>query len=169
MSFTNSKKGFTLTEVLVYILILSLIFLAISSFFVWVTRINNKLRATREVLTNLQRVMGYMRKEIIAAESIYTPTTTQEQLSLETKRYLPEGEDTTFIDFYLCEKHLCLKKESEEPFVLTSDKVEVNNLSFTQIGTSPPSLQINLEISSKTYPHYPSTVNITSSVSLRSY
>lgn len=160
------KKSFTLIEILIYIAVLAIIVSVVSSFFLWVIRANTKTKAMREVLDNTRRAMEIMTYEIKEAESIYTPTTTSNQLSLETTHYLPEGEKTTYLDFYLCGVQLCLKKESQNPVILTSDKVEVSNLVFSQIVTSGiPSIQINLQIDYKNQ----ASITLTSTASLRSY
>jgi len=169
--------GFTLTEVLVYVAILSIIILAISGFLTWTMRTNTKAKAMRETQDNARRAMEIMTYEIKEAKSIYTPTSVFDshpgQLSLETAKYLPEGEKSTYIDFYLCGTQLCLKKESQNPIALTSNRVEVKNLVFSQIVTgSAPSIQINLKIDYKTEaarPEYQASFITTSTVSLRSY
>ena len=158
---------------LVYVAVLAIIVLAVSSFFLWTTRSNTKTRAMREALDNSRRAMEIMSSEIKEAKSIYAPTTTSTQLSLETTKYLPAGEETTYIDFYLCGTQLCLKKESQNPIALTSDRVEVNNLIFSQIITGGnPSVQIDLGINFKNpqnRPEYQASVNLKSTASLRSY
>jgi prepilin-type N-terminal cleavage/methylation domain-containing protein len=168
------KKGFTLTEVLVYIAVLSIIILAVSGFLSWIMKSNTKAKVIRETQDNARRAMEIMTYEIKEAKSIYTPTSTSTQISLVTTHYLPEGENTTYIDFYLCQKRLCLKKESQNPIALTSDRVEVNNLEFTQIATTStiPSIQISLKIDYITpaaRPEYQASFTATSTASLRSY
>lgn len=168
-----NNKGFTLMEVLVYVAVLAIIILAISSFFLWAIRSNTKTKALRETLDNTRRVMEIMTYEIKEAKSIYTPTTSPTQLSLETTHYSPEGEKTSYIDFYLCDTQLCLKKESQDPIVLTSDSVEINNLLFTRIVSGEfPSIQIDLTINYKNpanRPEYQASVHLTSTTSLRGY
>ncbi len=172
------RIGFTLIELLAYIGVLVVIISAISSFFLWAVRLNAKIRAIRETSDNAWRTMEIMTYEIKEAKSIYTPTSIFDsqlgQLSLEKVKYLPAGEATTFIDFYLCGTQLCLKKESENPIALTSDRVEVKSLTFSQIATTStvPSIQINLKIDYKApanKPEYQASVNVTSTASLRSY
>ena len=128
----------------------------------------------RETLSNGRGAMEKMVYEIREAQSIYSPTTTSTQLSLETWHYLPEGESSSYIDFFLCGAQICLKKESQDPIPLTSEKVEVKELKFWQIATTStvPSIQINLELSYKNphnRPEYQASFNATSTVSLRSY
>lgn len=172
------KKGFTLVEMLIYIAVLSTIVLAVSSFFLWVVNLNSKVKAMREVSDNAGRIIEILTLEIKEAKSIYTPTsvfsTSTGQLSLETTKYLPAGETQTYIDFFLCQKRLCLKKEEQDPVALTSDNVEVKAMEFNQVATTStiPSIRINLTVDYKApaeKPEYFASINTTSTVSVRSY
>jgi len=161
-------------EILVYIGVLSVIIVAISSFFLWAIRSNTKTRVTRETLDNSRRSMEIIIYEIKEAQSVYTPTSSSSQLSLETTHYLPQGEKISYIDFYLCGTQLCLKKESQSPIALTSERVEVKNLFFTQVATTStlPSIRVSLTIDYKNpsnLPEYQASVNLSSTASLRNY
>jgi len=156
-----NNKGFTLVEVLVYIAILSIIVFFICSFIFWVNSSNAQTKLERAALENARRALEIMTYEIKGAESVYTPTTTPNQLSLKTYRYSPAGEDDSFIDFFLCGSRLCFKKESQDPIFLTSDIVEVEQLEFIQIPINNPlSIKINLTVNGS---------SLTSIVSLRNY
>jgi type II secretory pathway pseudopilin PulG len=176
---TKNYKGFTLLEALLYIAVLAIIITVVGSFFLWVIRSNTKARVVRETLDNSRRAIETMSYEIKEAESIYSPTTDSDQLSLETTKHLPTGEETSYIDFFLCGDRLCMKKESQDPtattplIALTSDQVEVSKFVFTQITTgSVPSVQIDLKIDYKNpnnRQEYQSSVETVSTVSMRSY
>ena len=165
--------GFTLIETLVYIGILSIVVTVIFSFLVWSVRSATKIKVMRETSDNARRAMEIMVYEIKEARNIYTPTSTSTQLSLKTIHYLPTGENTTYIDFYICGTQLCLKKESQSPIALTSDNVEVNNLVFTPVVTGQiPSVQIELKINYKNpsgRPEYQASADLKSTASLRNY
>lgn len=167
------KKGFTLVEILVYIGIFFIVITIIISFVFWLVRSNTKLKVMRETLDNANMVMEIITYEMKGAKSIYTPTTNSSQLSLETTNYLPEGEETTYIDFYICDFALCLKKESQDPVVLTSNSVEITKLVFTRIVSGQAdSVRIDLSVSYKDpvdRPEYQALVDLTSAVSLRIY
>lgn len=154
------KKGFTLIEMLIYVAVLAIIVLAVSSFFSWLNSSNIRVNSTRETLDNARRAMEQIGYEIKEANSVYTLTTVSDQLSLETTHYLPEGESATYIDFFLCGTRLCLKKEGKDPIALTSELVELKNLRFISIATT--SVQVNLGLVYKT-----SSVNTTSTFSIR--
>ena len=175
--FTKNGRGFTLIETLIYIAVLVIIISTVSSLFLWTVHSGGKTKAMREVLDNAERAMKIMTCEIKKARSVYGPTTTSTQLSLETGDYLSEGEAASYIDLYLCGPGgdvLCFKKESQNPIPLTSNNVEVLNLQFNRIAATStfPSIQINLKIGYKTLAEKPecqASFNTTSTASLRSY
>lgn len=168
-----SQKGIGLIEILVYIGVFSLIIVVVVSFVFWLIRSNIKAKVMRETLNNSERVIELMIQEIKEADNIYIPTTTNSQLSLKTKKYLPSGEKISFIDFYLCGVRICLKKESQDGIFLTSENIEITNLVFTQIlSGEAPSIQIKLSANYKNpadRPEYRASIDLTSSVSLRLY
>lgn len=169
----KSLTGFTLVEILVYIGVLSIVVGAVISFVLWATRSNTKVKVMRETLDNARRAMAIITYEIKEAENVYTPTITSNQLSLETKKYSPGGENTSFIDFYLCDYRLCLKKESQDPIALTTENIEVTNLVFTQVVSGETSsIQVNLTADYKNpnnRPEYRASVNLISTTSIRNY
>ena len=169
------QTGFTLIEVLVYIVVLIIVVTAISSFLFWAVRINTKAKVVRETIDNARRAMEIIAYEIKESESIYEPTTVFDtnpgQLSLITKKYLPTGETETYLDFFITNDRLSLKKEALNPFYLTSDKVKVENLVFRKAMTGQiPSVQIELTVSYKNpdnKPEYQAEVILNSVASLR--
>lgn len=173
-SVRNSKNGFTFIEVIVYVAVFSVIMLAALAFLFWAIRLHATTKATQETLENAERAMNQMLLEIRAAKSFYTPTASSTQLSLETSKYLPAGETSSFIDFFLCETRLCLKKESQSPVALTSDDVEITNLEFVEVATatSTPSMHITLTAEYKnpsSQSELEASVTLNSTASLRSY
>lgn len=171
-AFTNEiyfkereQKGFSLLEIVISVALFSIILLLLVSSLMSMNTSNLKTTADREASENARRALDEITYEIRSAESIYTPTTTASQLSLETSRYLPSGETDTFIDFFLCGTAICLKKESQDPIALTSDSVQVTNLVFSQISTGgKPSVQIMLTVN-----YLNSSAVLTSTASIRTY
>jgi len=155
------EKGFTLVEILTYTAVLLIIISSFIPFFLWVMRAYHEGERTKEVLDNAQRAMETISYKIRESESVYTPTSSENQLSLRKRDYHNES---VFIDFYLCDKSICLKRESQDPVPLTSDIVEVTDLRFIKMGSPPNSVkvEINLENYSKEY-------FITSTTSLRKF
>lgn len=172
------QKGFTLAEALIYVGVLAIIVLAISSFFLWAVRSSAKSKAAVETLDSARTAIGVLMSEIREADSVYSPTSVFSvpagQLSLETTKYFPPGETKGFIDFYLCAKRLCLKKEGQDPVALTSDKTEIEVLEFSQVMTTSTaySVKIDLKMNYKApvdRPEFKASVNLKSTAALRSY
>lgn len=168
------KRGFTLIEVVVYTAVLFVVMTVIISFLLWAMQARNKSGAMREVLDNTQRIMSVISYEIKGAKSIYTPTTASTQLSLETLKYPPAGEETSYIDFYLASSTIFLKKESQNPIALNSDRVEIKGLNFDIIFATDttPSVRISLELMYKNPNNradLAASMSETSTVSMRNY
>ena len=126
----------------------------------------------RETVDCGRQVLEKLEQEIREADSVYTPTTTASQLSLETRNNLFSSEENSYIDFFICEEKLCLKREFFDPIAITGDKVRVTNLSFQGIGTTPPSIKIILTLEHKHAQQkydYDFSVDLETAVSLRSY
>ena len=163
------NKGFTLVEILVYLALLVLVIGAVLSFLLFAADSQVALVSQRSITLEGSGALEFMAKEIREARSIYTPTSVLDahpgQLSLETKKAMPAGEQGTFVDFFLCQEQLCMKRESETPTALTSPSVKVENLVFRQVVSgSIPSLKVELTLFSKG-----NQTNFSQTVSLRIY
>lgn len=170
LSFKEKRnKGFTFVEILIYTAIVSIVLLLVSSFVFYLMVSDRQSRADREIGENARRVLEQMVYEINGAKSVYAPTTSANQLSLETSQYLPSGENTTYIDFFICDLKVCLKKESQPPIPLTSDNVEVNALQFTRVSNNGyESIKINISVTYKGIANnVQPQISITSVASLR--
>jgi len=168
---SRRKNGFNLIEVLVYVALLIIIIVPIFSFVIWSISANTKAKTMREVLNGARKAMEAITREVREARVIYDPTTTPNQLSLETRKYLPTGEEISYIDFYLCGEQLCSRKDGRDPVVLTPVNVRITNLNFTKIVTGQDSaVQINIQAdyqNPSNRPEYQSSVSLTSTASLR--
>ncbi|MEK7482602.1 MAG: type II secretion system protein [Patescibacteria group bacterium] len=145
------REGFTMVEILVYVAVLGLLVSAIASFFLWASNVSAKNQAMAEVLNNGQRALSTITIEIRKAKTVYSPTMSASQLSLETNDSLGAGETSGFVDFFLCGEQLCLKREGQPVLAITSDKVVVSYLSFTVVNysTTTASVQIGLKVDYK--------------------
>lgn len=166
------NKGFTLVEMLIYIVTLVLVVGTVTTILLWMVRSNNQVHVRNEVVANVERALSQMTNEIREAQSVYTPTMTSPtstQLSLETRKNPPAGETSTYVDFFLCgtplPRRLCVKRESQAPQALTSEKIEIQRLEFTHVQTgSASSIHIAMEASYRTASSTASTT-----ASLRAY
>ncbi len=165
------QKSFTLVEVLIYITIFSIIMTAVAAVTIWTVCSNARSEAIRETRWGAERAMGAIIHEIKEARSIYSPTTSLNQLSLVTEKYLPGGESSSYIDFYQCGNRLCLKKEGQDPIALTSEEITVTSLEFIVLKSGgSSSVMINLEVKYNTLsnrPEYNHSYGLKSTASLR--
>lgn len=154
-------------EMLIYIVTLVLVVGTVTTILVWMVRANNQVHVRNEVVENVEHALSVMASEIREAQSVYTPTmTTPSQLSLQTRKNPPAGETSTYVDFFLCGTRLCVKREGQLlPTALTSEKIEIQTVEFTQVQTgSIPSVQILVEASYLT-----ASATVQTTTSLRAY
>jgi len=165
------SAGFTLIETVVCIAVFVLVFAVLTSFVIWLYQSVARFKTINEVASAAQEAIETISHEVRAARSIYYPTSNQAQLSLETGRYLPPDEISSYIDFFLCDDRLCLKKESELPLAITSHEVTVESLRFSYLATSSDiaSVRVVLSLKAKTEGAEQPVVSVTSSIALRNY
>jgi type II secretory pathway component PulJ len=148
----KKEKGFTLIELLVYVGILGLVTLVIVVFVNQILGVNETTRRARESVDNAKRVVDTIVQEVRHAESVYTPTSSfgvnPGQLSLETNRDIPTDENNTFVDFYVDNNGVYIKREGQNAQLLTSEKVKVTDLTFTNLNgsTSWPAIRVAVTI-----------------------
>jgi type II secretory pathway pseudopilin PulG len=172
----KSSRGFTLIELLIYSVLLVVIGIVVISFFIQVVNVTETSRRSREALDNAHRAMDMIAQEIRHAQGVYTPTsvldTTVGQLSLETTRDLPTDETTTYVDFYVDDERLFVKRESQVDEMFTSDKVKVTGLTISLLEDSSekPVVQVTLTIEYADPISGPkNSVTLTSTSTLRAY
>lgn len=176
MGSHSTQRGFTLVEMVIYVALLGIVMSAAVLFVFNLMNTYTRYRVEREVATNVRLAMDYVIRETKTANRIYTPTSRFDshpgQLSLESSASLPVDETSTFLDFYVDNGKLYMKRESQSPFPITSDRVAVNNLVFRY--TSPTStaqiVQVDLTVdfrapSNKSQYQY--SASLTSSASIR--
>lgn len=174
----NKKTvGFTLIEILIYLVVLIIVVSAVSSFLIWAIRSEIKHRVMRETLYNAEKAMTMIGHEIKHANNIYLPTSFFDnhpgQLSLETIKHLNQAEETIYLDFYLCDNQLCFKRQGQDSLALTLDNIEITGLVFEQINSNNiPSIKVFLEANYKNpqnRPEQSASIILKSTFSLRSY
>ena len=174
--FEIRNSGFTLIELLIYAALFVIIGAAASSFFIQVSNLAETSRRSREALDNARTAMSVITQEIKHATTVYTPASTfggsPGQLSLETTRDLPADEDTTYVDFYVDDEGIYIKRESQGAQLITSEKIDVTQLQFIYLdgSTGEPAVQISLTVEYADQILGPKTpVSLESTASLRSY
>ena len=155
----------------------SAVFGFLISFVLNLIGVQAKIKINKEVLENNQRAMETMLSYIKESQDIYTSTSYFDnhpgQLSLETRRNTPEGEEVTYLDFYLDEnERICFKEEGSDAIALTSEKVRINNMIFNYLIDSNNNKSIRIELSavyrnSSNKINYQATSTLISTANLR--
>jgi len=175
-TFLKTKKGFTLIELVIYVTAFAMVTTLITLFVFSLIRAQTKTRIIKEVSENAGRAMELMLWEIRNAESIYLSTGSFDshpgQLSILTDQDTPNGENTTYLDFYLDpDDLLCIKREGSDPEPLIPQNTKVTNLVFTHLTVDEvESVRIELSVSyNPPGPNiaYQATTTLTSSAVLR--
>ncbi len=127
-----NNKSFTLIEALIYIFVFSLLLTLVFSFLIWIFNYNLQTQSRTTDLVNFNFGLNFISEKTKSADSIYYPTTSSLQLSLEVK--------DRYIDFYLKENKLYFKEEFKEPIVLAPN---IDELYFEFIGESGVKIKLN--------------------------
>lgn len=174
MKIKKNKKGIALVELLVYIAIFAILIVSITLFAIAFIKTTTKSRIKKEVSLGTYSALKTMVYEIKRANSVYTPTGVFDshpgQLSLETSQELPDGEEITYVDFYLDNdsKKLYIKREGQNPQLLISENLKVTNLEFEHLASSLESVRINLTLEYDTSAsEYQYSYSLSSSGSIR--
>ena len=149
--FTHASRGFSVIETLIYVAILGAVVSTAIYFLANTFKTYSKIYAQKEVAVNIQYALDMLTEEIRFSKNIYSPTSAFDQdngqISVETSQNPPTGETTTFIDFYLDNGRIYMKKEGQDTLPLTSNQVKINKLKFTLLNpaNAPEGTQIFIE------------------------
>lgn len=136
----KNKRGYTIIEMLVYMAIIAIIAVVIFDVVFFVYRINNRIVSLIQVNSNAYGAAERIIYEIQNAEYVYLPTSNfanynynpakSDQLSLATNAGVSLPETMSYVDFYLENNTLFIKKDGAVPVALTAANVAVSDLSF---------------------------------------
>ena len=149
--FTRASRGFSVIETLIYVAILGVVVSTAIYFLANTFKTYSKIYAQKEVAVNIQYALDMLTEEIRFSKNIYSPTSAFDQdngqISVETSQNPPTGETTAFIDFYLDNGRIYMKKEGQDTLPLTSNQVKINKLKFTLLNpaNAPEGTQIFIE------------------------
>lgn len=132
----GKNKGFTLIELLTYVAVVGMLLAIVSAFLLESMKLYNRSQAIRETFYNGKNALDIIAAEVRRAKSVYSPTTSSAQLSLEIAGNPAAGEEaSSFTDFFLCQSAVCVKREGQDSLAITSDAVEVTNLAFQPVSS----------------------------------
>lgn len=103
---------------------------------------------SREVVSSITTALGAMRYEATFAKAVYAPTSVfgsaASQLSLRTGANPPAGEQVTFVDFYVDNGRLFMKREAENARALTNERVSVDWFRVVRLNPVPASESLRI-------------------------
>ena len=150
----------------------------VAAFLPQLVRNNMYVQARSEVLGNIKSALETMSQEVRHASSVYTPTSVFDaspgQLSLETVRNAVAGEDYTFVDFFVDDGGLYVKKEGQVEQIIVSEKIQVESLTFTHLNSVDQHQAVRISITASfdtpsSEVQDQSRVTLTTTVSFRQY
>ncbi len=170
----NKKNGFTLIEMVVYVALIGVIFIVLFNIIFFIIRANNKIIALSRISSNAHSAMERMTYEIINSQKVYLPTSnfssSGAQLSLVTPIGASANEEITFVDFYVENETLFLKKEGLNPMALTSSDVLVSDMEFSYYkNDSRESVTIDMTVNPRSSAMSDSAIHLINTVALRSF
>ncbi|HJN62668.1 MAG TPA: type II secretion system protein [Candidatus Paceibacterota bacterium] len=142
----SRNKGFTLIEMIVYVAILSIVFVLIINTLLIITRSYKSIKLTNDINNSASISLERIIREVRAAESVNTSSSilgsNPGKLVLNTTNNLGAP---LVLDFYVENNSLKLNKNAVLSGVLTKDNVEVTGLIFRHI-TSSSSQAVKIEL-----------------------
>jgi type II secretory pathway pseudopilin PulG len=172
-------SGYTLIEMLAYVALVGIVTVFIYSVILFIYNDNREIINLTKINSNAYSAMERMRYEVENSNYIYLPTSNManynydamkaDQLSLATKIGAVSPGDTTFVDIYLENNTVFIKKEESSPIALTSSSVSVSDLSFFYYKNgSRESVTIDITIEPKSSSISNSSINLIGTIALRS-
>ncbi len=146
--------GITVAELVVYVGLLAIISVFLIQSLLTLLVAYRRLQGERDVVASARIAMETLARETQGASSIYTPTsvldTATSQLSLATPLNPTAGETRSYVDFYVDNERLYLKREGSATIALTSESARVTQFSVKRIlAGARETAEITLEIKSQ--------------------
>lgn len=149
--FRDSCHGMTTIEMAVYSGLLAIISVFLIQTILTLTVIYRKVEAERDIVSAERIIMEMLARELQGASAAYSATSaTTTQLSIETPLNAVSPEETTFVDVYLDNGRLYVKREGAEAFALSPESVRVAQFKTERIAVgSRESMRVTLSLESR--------------------
>ncbi len=131
---SKSKVGFTLIETLVYLTIISILVVAFVGFSISISKTRNKAYVIQEVQANARTALDLISREIRAATGVNIESSTFDSDPGVLSLIMANSEENpTIIDLDSDDGFLQIRRGTDDPVVITNNKVKVVNLVFTNL------------------------------------
>jgi len=171
-SFSGSTRGITLIETILYVALLGMVAVFISNFLIQVVNTYHRARAEREVISNGRLILETVGGEIASAIGVYAPTSRFNndagQLSLMTSIGAQAEHQTAFVDFWVDNGALRMRREGGAEISLSAATVRVTKLRFGRIiqGLGREAIQLTLQVD-YAIPKFGTSATLNSTTALR--
>lgn len=171
MNFKNSI-GISLIEIIVYVALLGGISVFIANFLIQTVNSYHRVRAEREVLSNARLLLETVNKEIAQAQEVYTPTSRFDddagQLSLLTGIATTTGHTANFVDYYVDNGLMYVRREGQNTATLSASSVRVTKFRLERIvqGLNREAVKVTLRVDYY-LPKFASFATLNSTTALR--
>ena len=168
----ESQRGTTILEIVVYTALFGIIAIIISNFLIQIVGAYNISRAEREVLSNGRLLLETVTKSLAESEEIYTPTSAFNkdlgQISLITKTSVQPEHTTAFIDFWVDNGRLWMRKEGASPTPLSASSVRVGKFRLERLsqGLGRDAVRLTLQVNFAQQ-KFSSTITLNATTALR--
>lgn len=133
MKFFNSKKGFTLIEMILYVSVCSIMLLSLSTFLTFLLGARVRSQSIAEVNQQGFQVMQMMTSTIRNGRSIQSPSLGGSSSTLSITTGVPVVDPT---QFDVSSGTLRIKEGSNSTIALTNSRVTISSLLFENISSA---------------------------------
>jgi len=150
----ESKNGFGLIEIIVYIALLGMVSVFVSNSLIQIVDTYYRAAVEREVLSNSRLIIETLTKAISSSKEVYAPTSIFNndtgQLSLITPVNPPAEHNTAYADYYLDNGRLWIRQEGQNAAPLSAASVNITKFRVERIvqGLNNEAVKITLGIKS---------------------
>lgn len=129
----NSKQGFTLLELLIYVAVLSIITLAIADIFIVFNRGRGQTEARTEVNSDLRFVFNKIKADLSAASDLITPS-----LGGTSSTTLEMTVGSSTVKYYISGESLVRRVNNDPAVSVISDNISAGSFEVLRIENTNP-------------------------------
>lgn len=178
----RQRGGYTLIEMLLYTALVGILSVVIIEVVMIISKTNSKITAMTEANYNASDILERIAYEARNSEYVYLPASNfrnynfnsakGDQLSLATAQNILAGENIGYVDFYVENNAVFLKKDGSVPVALNSPGISVDAINFYYYKNSSgdrqrESITIDLAVKPKNSFVSGSAVHFVNTVALR--
>jgi len=144
------KKGFTLIETLIYVGIIGLVITSFIGFAVSISSTKSKVYVTQEVQANARMALNLITQKILSANGVNIGASTFDTDPGVLSLSMADGDkNPTIISLSQNNGVLQITEGTADPVNITSNKVLITNLVFTNLTSTSDKENIKIELTAE--------------------